>query len=193
VQPEAAADFIETNGLETARIYNQHEAGAYLIWRFGGRMKVFFHGWVTDNDFYFNEFFAANRSPEDFARIADRYDVEGFLLMRPPPMKPEHLPPIYTSLYADRNPRKSPYRTKSPWKLVYWDNRYVLFLKDIERFHDLIERHHYRYADPVMTSRYFLGMQNDPQAAMLEKERAKRTFRGLRLPIAWRRLERPQR
>jgi|GEM_PF-3527910 len=191
VQPAAVADYLEQNDLISARIYNQHEAGAYLIWRFDGRMKVFFHGWVTNNDFYFNEFYAANRSSADFARIAEKYGIEGFLLMRPPPIPPKLLPPLYASLYPNRNPARSPYRTKSPWTLVYWDNRYVLYLDARNpKFQAIIERDRYDFADPVMATRYLLGRQQAPRKALAEKERAKRVFPGLRLPPVWRPMDR---
>jgi len=107
--------------------------------------------------------------------------------MRPPPMNPAFLPPLYTSLYPHRNPRKSPYRRESPWALVYWDNRYVLYLKKIPRFMDIIERDGYHYADPVMTNRYFEGLANDPERTAVEKTRAQAAFAGLRLPPVWRR------
>ena len=187
-QPEAAADYIEKHGLVHARLFNQHEAGAYLIWRFDGAMKVFYHGWMTDNDFYFAEYAAAAESAEEFRRIVQKYDVEGFLLSRPPPIDPRKLPPLYLSLYLD--PQADPPRFaepgRTPWRLVYWDNRYVLYLKDIPRFAPIIRRDAFLYADPVMTQLLVPALHNDPTRARAELSRALASYEGLRLPPVWR-------
>lgn len=189
-QPVAAADFIEKHGLQSVRFFNQHEAGGYLAWRFDGRMKVFFHGWVTDNDFYFNEYFTANRSPAEFNRIVEKYDIEAFLLTRPPlNMPPERLPPLYLSLYIDYRNGQSHFSGpgSSPWRLVWWDNRYLLYLKETPRLSPVTRSDWYKYADPAMTHFYFLGLRDERTRTLAEKERAQVSFRGLVLPPAWER------
>jgi len=187
LQPVAAADFIEKHDLQSIRFFNQHEAGAYLVWRFDGAMKVFFHGWVTDNDFYFNEYFAANKSPAEFNRIVEKYDIEAFLLTRPPPIDPKMLPPLYLGLYVDFSGGQPNFSGpgSSAWRLVWWDNRYMLYLKDIPRFASIIRSEWYKYADPAMTHFYFQGLRDDRARTLAEKERAQVAFRGLVLPPVW--------
>jgi hypothetical protein len=132
------------------------------------------------------------RRPVDSLRAVDKHGVEVLLLMQPQLMKSERLPPIINArLYPDRNPQKSPYRTESSRKPVYWDNRYVHYLKKFSHFHRLVESILYLNADLVMTDCYFLGMQKDHERAMLERELAKRSLSGLLSPPIWRRLERP--
>jgi hypothetical protein len=59
--PVKAADFIESNDL-AQRIFSKDQWGGYLIYRFGGRTKVFIDG---RSDFYGREFL------EEYTRVAD--------------------------------------------------------------------------------------------------------------------------
>ena len=103
------------------RIFNQHEFGGYLIWRFGGARKVFHHGFVTDLRFYRDDYVAVNRSAEDFARIVEKYDIGAFLLAAYP-ASPTEGPLLYRTLLSSPE-----------WRLVHADDAAMLFLKPPSR------------------------------------------------------------
>jgi hypothetical protein len=57
----------------TGNIYNSHEFGDYLAWRWGGNPQIFFHGAVLNTDFYQQEYRQAAASVADFDRLAEKY------------------------------------------------------------------------------------------------------------------------
>lgn len=114
--PIRASDALERLPADR-RVFNQHEFGGYLIWRWGGQRKVFYHGFVTDLRFYREDYVAVNRSVEDFARIVAKYDIDTFLLATYPASATEG-PLLYRTLLSSRE-----------WRLVHADEAAMLFVK----------------------------------------------------------------
>lgn len=142
VNPACVSRFMERFGLDKLRIFNQHELGAYFAFRFDGRMKLFYHGFVARPAFYERDYVSVNRSREDFDRVVEEYQLDGFLLSRPAMGRP--LPLVFQTLEAEKR-----------WKLVYWDDLYVLYLKDGPRQRAVISEHEFRWADPIDPGRIF--------------------------------------
>ena len=84
-QPVAAATFIEREraaGRLLGRVFSPDQFGGYLIYRFEGRLKVFFDG---RSDFYnqgaaFGDALKIGRVTPGWDELLDRYDVEWMLL-----------------------------------------------------------------------------------------------------------------
>lgn len=57
----------------TGNIFNSHEFGDYLAWRWSGDPKIFFHGAVLNTDFYLHDYLQAAASPEEFDRLSEKY------------------------------------------------------------------------------------------------------------------------
>ncbi len=116
MHPIAAADLIDQIGLET-NLFNDHSFGSYLAWRWDGKRKLYYHGFVDDLNFYRQNFLAVSETPEEFQRIVDQFQIGAFLLTPPPR---GGLPLVYQMLL------------NSPqWRLVHSDGRAILFLRDI--------------------------------------------------------------
>ena len=91
--PEGACAFIDANSIGV-NLFNRYEYGAYLIWRWQGRRKVFIHGFNADADFLERDYLRISRSWSDFDRIVDAHRIGGFLLEAlPPGVPPSSLPP----------------------------------------------------------------------------------------------------
>jgi hypothetical protein len=122
--PIAAADVIDRIGLQS-NLYNQHGFGSYLAWRWDGRRKIFYHGFVEDLDFYRRNFIAVSETPEQFERIVNEFRLGAFLL-RPPGLP---LPLVYRLLESSPD-----------WRLVHRDDQAMLFLRQIPENDQALER-----------------------------------------------------
>ncbi|OVE81866.1 hypothetical protein BVY03_02515 [bacterium K02(2017)] len=69
-------------------MYNSHRFGSYLAWEWGGSPKVFYHGFVTDVDFYIKDYFGLARSKIEFEALVKKHDLKGFLIERLDSAKP---------------------------------------------------------------------------------------------------------
>lgn len=127
-QPVQAADFLEKIKLRTP-LFNQHDFGCYLAWRWNGNPKLFYHGFVDDIKFYHDDYLGVNRSLEEFDRIVAKYRIGAFLLARYN-IRSLDLPLIYRTLL-----------TRPDWHLVYVDDIAMVFLKDLPENQEAIQRY----------------------------------------------------
>lgn len=111
VVPSRAAQLI-LESPQIGNIYNSHMFGAYLSWAWQGKRKIFYHGFVTDTDFFLNEYATFAQSPEKFKLQVKKYNIGAFLLDRFSGI--ESLVQILVS--------------SQDWKLVYKDEGSLLFL-----------------------------------------------------------------
>ena len=75
--PVAAVDYLEANGLDQARIYNEYDWGGYLIWRgvptfIDGRADMF-------GDEFIYLYMQTNTRAADWEEPLEKYDVEYIL------------------------------------------------------------------------------------------------------------------
>ncbi len=77
--PIGNAQILETLPLQW-NMLNNHNFGGYLAWRFDGRRKLFYHGFVTDTDFFENEFLRIPRTQDDFNELVKKYDIRIILV-----------------------------------------------------------------------------------------------------------------
>lgn len=81
VVPEKAAKILDQSGMKE-NIYNAHLFGSYLAWAWEGHRKIFYHGFITDTDFFLHEYlpFGANRN--EFDKQVAKYNIGAFLVDR---------------------------------------------------------------------------------------------------------------
>ncbi len=120
------------------RPFNQNEIGGELLWELPGETD--FIDSRNLNDDIWREYYAINGKNPGFAGMLDRYGVD-------------HIVVFLTELV--RNPSLMegtliPYCTSEPneWKLVYWDDRSLLFLRNIPRFERVIAADSYTILNP---------------------------------------------
>lgn len=126
--PVNASEFIEKISLKT-KLFNQHDFGSYLAWRWNGKRKIFYHGFIDDMKFYNSEYLGINRSVKEFNRIVNKYNFGAFMLT-----SSEFADPPYPLLYQ--------ILLNSPqWHMVYLDDRAVIFLRDMPENQDAITKY----------------------------------------------------
>jgi hypothetical protein len=159
--PFRAAEFLERIGFG-GRLFNQHEYGAYLAWRWGPRRRLFYHGMVENIRFYVDDVVGVSRSTRDFERIVDTYELTAFLLPRWD-ASPTHGPVVLQQLL-----------TRPDWHLVFWDDGSVVWLRDAPWTRAAISRYEYRAVDPFRLDRLRVALEHEPQRAFDEAVRAVR-------------------
>lgn len=82
LHPIAAVKALEFDSRFTneTRVYNAHDFGAYLAWKWNGSPPVLFHGFVLDRDFYLNELLPSRRSAKAFEAMVEKYQIRALLL-----------------------------------------------------------------------------------------------------------------
>lgn len=159
--PVHGAEFLERIGFD-GRLFNQHEYGAYLAWRWGPVHRLFFHGMAADMGFYVEDYMGVSRSARDFERVVDKYGLTAFLLPHWD-ASPTRGPPILLLLLNHPD-----------WRLVFWDDTSALWLRDVDDNREVIERYEYRAFDPFRLDRFNAALQSDPQGAFTETVRVLR-------------------
>lgn len=147
VNPTGAADFVAEH-VPGRNLFNTMEQGGYLIWRLYPEHRVFIDGRV---DMYGEDLFRlydalAYRGRDwrvEFQGLGIDACVLGY------PAQAEHL---------DRN--LSVRLSQDPhWRLVYWDDISMVFLKDTPRNARTISRYAFRYLNPVSDRSLREGIQ----------------------------------
>ncbi len=132
VYPIKAAEFIENEKVNannpSGNIYNSEEYGGYLIWKWFPKRKVFI---FNDNLLFYglrNQVYGKAIPGED---LLAKYGVNCIL-----------------KSYSAAN-LENYYLNSGNWKLVWWDEQALIYLKDIPENKDLILKYAYKYVDPL--------------------------------------------
>ncbi|MCX5704126.1 MAG: tetratricopeptide repeat protein, partial [Candidatus Omnitrophica bacterium] len=125
--PRKAVDFVLKNSVPQ-NMYNDFNSGAYLIGRAYPARRVFIDG---RTELYGHEFFnqytdSLKGNIASFERIVDKYRIRAVLVT----MTLSGAPEIAGYLY--RNPQ---------WKLVFFDQAGIIFLRDVPENQELIKRY----------------------------------------------------
>jgi hypothetical protein len=155
--PAGAATFVEQHPI-SGQVFNSMEFGGYLIWRWhpqrlvyaDGRLDVFGAG-------HFQEYLGALRSEVSPDYLARQYQLGAFLLRQPQRAVPN---------YLGRTLARAP-----GWRLVYFDQQALLYVKDDDAHRALIAQNGYRAVVPLMLGEP-VPSSFDPQQILREAERA---------------------
>lgn len=126
----------ETGG----RPFNTYETGGYFIWNFPEKQN--FIGSRGINDTVWNHYTKIlNMEPGAKELIRD-LKIDYFALMIPMVNFVQNAAILDHGVYAEL------FKNIAGWKLVYWDDTSVLFVKNEEKFLNVISRHEYKYVTP---------------------------------------------
>lgn len=125
--PKGAVDFVLSNNIE-ANLFNDFNSGAYLIGRAYPKRKVFIDG---RTELYGSEFFKQYQAVtegevEAIETTINKYNISAILLS----LTSRSVPPVIKYLYT--NPQ---------WKIVFFDESGLVFLKDSPTNKDLIDKY----------------------------------------------------
>ncbi|MBF0105161.1 MAG: hypothetical protein HQM16_07525 [Deltaproteobacteria bacterium] len=118
-QPTKNLEIIEQANFN-ANMYNSHRFGSYLAWQWQKKRKIFYHGFVTDMNFYTRDYFGISRSKKDFDQLVGKYHLKGFIIER-----------LHTA-----RPLLEIISTHPDWQFVSEDPASLLFIKKDVIRHD---------------------------------------------------------
>jgi hypothetical protein len=133
-------DFMKTTGVDKigSKPFNNLKIGGYFIWEFS-ESKNFIDSRDLYDDLYSNYKNIDLKKP-GFETLIEKYDFDYF---------------IYNTPYLTVNAREIQnnivsYLSQSndKWKLIFWDDKSFLFVRNEQKFYDLISKYEYKYLSP---------------------------------------------
>jgi hypothetical protein len=138
--PKSMFDFIKKEEINKIgeKPFNNLKIGGYFIWNFP-ESKNFIDSRDLYDDIY-TIYKNIDLKKAGFESLIDKYDIDYFIYSTP-----------YLTVNAGEIEKNIiSYLTikNDKWKLVYWDDRSFLFVKNIPKFNDVIARCEYKYVSP---------------------------------------------
>jgi len=142
--PDKAVDFIEENEL-SGNLFNPSGWGGYLIWRCYPECRVFIDGrCLVYGERIYEEYGAIfrgeprpsieERGKPAWENLLDRYRVNLALI-------------DYSGKRSRPNLRDRLYKSQD-WRLLYWDDKSMLYIRNLPQNQELINRLGYRFLNP---------------------------------------------
>ncbi len=156
--PVQLFDFMKESGIK-GTTYNHFGTGGYLVWSFPDQKN--FIDSRNLNDDIFNEYNSIMSKNPGFEKKLEKYGFDYVIYLDPDLIRrPDDLKKVVVSYFA-RNPA---------WKLVFWDDKSMLFVKDIPKFAEVIKKYEYKALNPY-TALFF--MQEFRQNILSNPEKTK--------------------
>ncbi len=134
--PVQLFDFMKESGIK-GTTYNHFGTGGYLVWSFPDQKN--FIDSRNLNDDIFNEYNSIMSKAPGFEKKLEKYGFDYVIYLDPDLIRrPDDLKKVVVSYFA-RNPA---------WKLVFWDDKSMLFVKDIPKFAEVIKKYEYKVLNP---------------------------------------------
>jgi hypothetical protein len=141
------------------RPLNHFGTGGYLVWSFPGE-KNFIDSRNLNDSIYFEYYDIMSMKP-GFDQKIKNYGIDYAIYLAPDLVRaPEEMQSTPISYFS----------RSAEWKLVFWDDKSFLFLKDTPEFKDLIEKYEYKYVTPY---NYAYNREKLQEGLTVDKERFK--------------------
>lgn len=138
--PVKMFDFIRQNKINEIgnRPFNTFECGGYFIWNFP-EQKDFFDSRDLNN-YIMNEYQTLISRLPGFEQKIDHYDFDYAICVIPDIVsEPQIMKQSIISFFASQNDK---------WKLVFWNDRSLLFVKNLPKFEQIINMFEFKYFTP---------------------------------------------
>ncbi|MEO8666313.1 MAG: hypothetical protein ABI462_12540 [Ignavibacteria bacterium] len=138
--PTQMFDFMKQNNIPTIgqKPLNHFGSGGFLIWNFP-ESKNFIDS-RNLNDDIFNEYSSLMSKKPGFENKLKSFDFDYSLYLAPDLVRaPNEMEQTIIS-YFSRHPEE--------WKLVFWDDKSFLFVKNLPKFKEIIDKYEYKYVTP---------------------------------------------
>jgi hypothetical protein len=135
--PSGAMNFLRKENIPnmSGKVFNNLSTGGYFIWSFPGKMNYIDSRNLSDS-IYFNYKSIDEKQP-GFENELSSEGIEYVIYGNPYLNKNAAVLKKNVISYFSTNPDK--------WKLVYWDDKSFVFVKNIDKFRELIKSNEYKY------------------------------------------------
>lgn len=154
--PVKLFNFIKANDIQNtgSRPFNSFNTGGYFIWEFKGKKNFIDSRNLSDKIYY--DYKSINNKLGGFEKKIDEYGFDYFIWFYPGLVNNSAELQTSVTSYLINNPQS--------WKLVYWDDQSMLFVKNEDKFRDLISRYEYRFVNPL----YYIYQREPLKKALTE-------------------------
>lgn len=136
--PVKVFNFIKDNNIKGTPI-NQYEQGGYLIWTLPDQ-KNFIDSRALSDEIY-DEYNSIFYMKPGFDKKLDKYGIDYMVFYDPElTLNPKILSKNIAAYFSNNE----------NWKLVYWDDQSMLFLKNVPKFADIINKNNYLVLNPLI-------------------------------------------
>ena len=147
------------------RPLNHFGSGGYLVWNFP-ESKNFIDS-RNLNDEIFGEYNTLIAKRPGFENKLKQYDFDYSIYLAPDLVRaPAEMEQTIISYFSKKH---------DDWKLVFWDDKSFLFLKNLPKFKEIIDKYEYKYVTPYnfgyQKQSIENGMKNDPERVKSEIDR----------------------
>ncbi|MGB3017855.1 MAG: hypothetical protein WBC65_08615 [Ignavibacteria bacterium] len=147
------------------RPLNHFGSGGYLVWNFP-ESKNFIDS-RNLNDDIFGEYNTLIAKRPGFENKLKQYDFDYAIYLAPDLVRaPAEMEQTIISYFSKK---------QDDWKLVFWDDKSFLFLKNLPKFKEIIDKYEYKYVTPYnfgyQKQSIENGMKNDPARVKSEIDR----------------------
>jgi hypothetical protein len=165
--PVQLVNFMKENNI-SGKPYNSYSSGGYLIWNLPNEKNYIDSRCI--NDEIFEEYSSVLAMKPGFDKKLEQRGVDYVVYFDPEMIyKPNDMKKMVVS-YFSRKPE---------WKLVFWDDKSMLFVKNLPKFADVINKCEYKVLNPYTALFYKPEFENNirtnPEAAKNELSRKLQT------------------
>lgn len=138
--PVKLADFIKRNNIidESSRPFNDYLCGGFLIWNFPGSRNFTDSRIISDE--VDKDYGVIYTKATGFEKKLQQYNFDMAIIMEPYMQSLKH--DLKNTILGYLNTQND------DWKLVYWDDNSFLFLRNIEKYSEVIKKNEYKYITP---------------------------------------------
>lgn len=161
--PSKLIEFLEANKIE-GKMLNPLHYGGYLEWKLFPKQKVFIDGRMLGRTNFRNEYFMLHYHKKNWDSADKKYDFD-YLIVEYPSKDPNDQ--LVSFLAHNDN-----------YKILYFDDKNILYLKNKQKFKNLIDKYSYNYISPfsIVMERMAQNFYTNPQ---IKEEAKKEIFRLL--------------
>lgn len=137
--PEQLFSFMKENNVTDigTHVFNHFGTGGYFIWSFPGKQN-FIDSRNLNDSLFFEYYDILNKRPGFEKKLVD-YGIDYAIYLAPDLVRqPNEMETSIISYFC----------TSPDWKLIFWDDKSFLWVKNEPKFQDLINRFEYKYITP---------------------------------------------
>jgi hypothetical protein len=165
--PTQMFDFMKENNIPAIgkRPFNHFGSGGFFVWNFPGSKN--FIDSRNLNDDIFSEYNTIISKKPGFENKIRQYDFDYSFYLAPDLVRaPKEMEQTIISYFSKKN---------EEWKLVFWDDKSFLYLKNKPEFKDIIDKYEYKYVTPYnflyQKNQIDKGIAEDPEQVKKEIKR----------------------